>query len=408
MNTENDNVLVGPLKLRSNAISTVTAALFIVGILVVALAAGLTILSINHGNSPTSSSSTLSQNSSNSTTSPINSSIITSEFFNFSSTTTSSTRAPSPNITYIGTNNTGDSFGTSIYSALDNNTGEYGWVFETGYQDSVLGISNNQVASHIAKFSPDTPTGIAFDSKNNLTYAIYGIPSGCNLCGYGLSAISKNNVVSTPLSNNLQGWPAAISYDQHYDLLYIIYAVHGVNTKQGIAVFDPNNGTQLAYISSSGASSGNIASAYFTYDPVNGDMFVALSFTGGGPSSTGTTVYDLRGETVVSSLGFQNIIATGTSFNPSDGYLYVSEQQGGILVINTTNQSSIGRINSSYQYTSMIYDTSTGNIYAFFASGTAGGVQAISGTATISNSSTPYIVDSSLYNPRFNKILAFF
>jgi DNA-binding beta-propeller fold protein YncE len=281
-------------------------------------------------------------------------------------------------------------WGLSIYSALDTNEGTTAWVFESGYQDSVLLIQDNRVVSNLGNVSPSQPTGIAFDSKNNLTYITYGIPSDCIQCPYGVSAISGNQIVSSNLS--LTGWPAGIAYDPQFNYLYISYIAIGINSEQGIGVIDPSSGNQVAFVS----SGDNSNAASFAYNPGNGEMFVAVPHSGGD-----TTVFVFSGSQVASRFQVMGGVSS-LVVNQNDSNLYLSRGNE-ILIVDSSNGNTLGTIQASGPEV-MVYDTADQFVCAFGA----GKLTIISGTTVKSQSTISYNVTSALYDSQFNNILAFF
>ncbi len=305
-----------------------------------------------------------------------------------------------PRFIYIPTNNTRDRYDqTAIYSTLDSNTGRMAWVYETGYNGSVLVISNNQVITKIANASVGwpgaTPTGITFDSNNSIAYITYIVPGGGPS---GLAAISGDHVVSTPISSNLQSSPVNVAYDPHYDYLYVSYSIQPMTpeTDVGIGVFDPNNGAQLAYI-----PIGNGPPTEYAYDSANGDMFALVPFYG-----SNSTVYDVSGTSIVSSFSVSNE-TTSMTFNPADGYLYLAQQNGDIIVVNATNGYTISTIHSyspsAQPNAVLVYDSSNQLTYAF----ESGELLVVSGTSVVAADPVQYNVTSALYVPQYNNVLAF-
>ncbi len=233
---------------------------------------------------------------------------------------------------------------------------------------------------------------MTFDSSNNLAYTTYYIPGDGPT---GISALTRTSVVNANLK--LQSSPQDVAYDPQYDYLYVSVAPAAMTdqTELGVAVFNPNSGQQVAYLS---MSSG--APAWFAYDPSSGAMFAAVSHQG-----TGTTIYEIMGTSIVSTFTLQENIGSGMVFNPTSGYLYVALQSGNILVLNPSNGGNIvGTIDTQSAVSAMVYDTADGNVYAF----DNGQLLTISGTGIGSEISIPYNVIAALYNPPFNNILAFY
>lgn len=376
------------MKSRGKAISSSTAVILTCAILVVAIASGLTLLRPSPSSGAESTNTITS--SSYSTTLIGNQASCNSQQICASSTSSSESTSSDPSFAYIWTNNTQDIWGTSIHSALDTNTGQTAWVFESGYHDSVLLIENNQVVSNIGSFYNEEPTGIAFDSRNNLAYITYGIPGECISCPYGVSAISGNQIVSTNLS--LSGWPAGIAYDQQFDYLYVSYVLNGVHSEQGIGVIDPNTGAQLAYIPSGDYSS----PASFAYDPLNGEMFAAVPHYGGN-----TTIFVLNGSGAIYTFQVTGTVSN-LVFAVNDGYLYLSRGND-IVVVNPGNGNAIGTIQIPSTQ-AIVYDTINQYVCAFGPTE----LRIISGTTITSQRSIPYNVTSVLYDLHYSDILAFY
>jgi len=318
----------------------------------------------------------------------------------------SSSNSSNPTINYIPTNNSPDYFGTpsdnlgssSIYSALDTNTGQLGWVFETAQNDSIYTVSNNKLSEITSNFR-QTPTGITFDSQNNIAYITYYIPGGGPP---GISAIVENHVVDANLS--LKSSPVEAAYDQYYNYLYVSVGPRAMTnqTQLGIAVVNPDSGKQLAYIPISDGPP-----TLFAYDSNTGDMFAATLFYNGS-MYLGASIYDVRGASVVSSFTVHNASLTSMIYNPSNEFLYLAEQNGDILVWNPSSGNQVGTI---YSYSSspnpsvaMVYDSANQYVYAFEGSE----MLLISGTSVQSNTTIPHNVTSALYNPVYDSILAFY
>jgi hypothetical protein len=392
------------------AITTITAAILIVAILVVGLAAGLTVLSLGHGGTSSittvSKSHSLLSNSSTSASSTSPSSSNSSMSSNSSnsislSSTTISYSSPNSNIVYIPTSNSKDGFDyIDIYTAIDSNTGTLGWVAQTSQDDSLYTVSNNQLFQFKSNLH-QTPTGLTFDPKNNLAYLTTVSPGGGPARFY---AISGNKFVNTPISSNLQSSPQTLAYDLHFDYLYVSVAPQAMTsqTETGIEVFNSSSGSRLTYIPTGFINS-------FAYDSSSGDMFAATQhFSGSQSYPNSSIIYDVRGLSVASSFIVQNVVEEGMTFNPSGGFLYIANQSGNIIVLNPANHSIVGTVNSSYRFSSMTYDSKDGYIYAFFGNGSAGQMQVISGTKVTSSDLVAHTVTSVQYNVQYDNILAFY
>lgn len=379
------------------AISTLTAAVFVIAIFVIGLAAGLTVVSLNHSSSSStshhSSSSTTDSSSDFTTTLLLNSSSSSQNSTTLQSNSSSSSPA---SFVYIASNNGPDQFQqTSIVSTLNNNTGQLGWVYESAQDDSIFTVSDNQLAL-VKNNIRGTPTSITFDSKNNVAYMTYVIQDGPS----GLIAISGNSIVNTPVSQNLQSSPQNVGYDPHYDYLYVSYYPQPMepSTKVGIAIFNPNNGTQLAFIPTNSQPTG------YVYDTSNGDMFAIVPFTGGQNTPSGVTIYDIKGLNVVSSYNVNYVDrVTNMVYNLSNGLLYLTQQMGDIAVVNPANQSQAYFMQSRI-VNAMVYDLQNQNVYAFVN----GDILTISGTSIVATTLIAYNVASAFYDTRYNNILAFY
>ena len=370
--------------------------IFVIAIFVIGLAAGLTAVDLNSNTSL--SSSTLHRGSSSSTNSSSDS---TTTFSLNSSSSTSSENSTSqsssspPSFVYIASNNAPDQFSqTSIVSTLNNNTGQLGWIFESAQDDSIFTVSDNQLTL-VKNNIRGTPTSITFDSKNNIAYMTYVVQDG----PAGLLAISGNSLVNTPIRKNLQSSPQNAAYNPHYDYLYVSYYPQPMeaSTKVGIAIFNPDNGTQLAFISTNSQPIG------YAYDSSNGDMFAIVPFSGQNTPS-GVTIYDIRGLNVVSSFNVNYAIGvTGTIYNPSNGFLYLVQRTGDIAVVNPANQSQAYFIQTK-NVNAMVYDLRNQNVYAFVS----GDILTISGTSIVATTPISYNVTSALYDPQYDNTLAFY
>jgi hypothetical protein len=371
---------------QSFAVSRTFAIIILVAALIVASLATVETLRLQ-----TTSPSTSSTHS----TSTATSRIITSFSSTFSTSTTASSSSSSssysslnsgtPNIVYIATDNSPDSFGeTSIYSTLDTNTGQLGWIFDTAQGDSVYTVSNNQLFQIRNNFH-DSPLGITFDSKNNLAYITYAIPGGPPS---GISAISGNRVVNTNLS--LKSSPQDVVYDPRYDYLYVSVEPFpmSMQAQMGIAIFNPNNGEQLGYIPLNDGPP-----RAFAYASNNGNMFAAVYVFGGADHPSFTTIYELSGLSLDLTFNLTAIDARSMVYNSSNGYLYIANSGGNIYVVNSSSQDVVGTISTSATAV-MVYDTLSGNVYAF----EPGEMLMISGTTVISTTTTSDTVVSAVYD----------
>ncbi len=317
--------------------------------------------------------------------------------FNVPSTGNAATCGSSdPSIHYIPTNNSPDIWTTAIYSAVNTNTGTQGWVFETGQNDSLLLVSDNQIVATLDSFADETPTGIAFDSRNNLAYITNGIPGDCIACPYGVYEVSGNSV-SYASNLNVTGWPAAIAYDPQYDYLYFSYVLNGIHFEEGIGVVNPNSGAQLAYFFTGFDSQ----AALFAYDSNNGDMFALV------PRGGGATLFDISGISIASSYNAPTSTISMT-FDSNDNELYLGQGNGSIIIVNASNGSQVGKINSYVSSPNlsvvMVFDTKNGYLYAFEGPEEL----VISGTSVVVARPVGYDVASAFYDPVFNNILAFY
>ncbi|MGI0090142.1 MAG: YncE family protein [Nitrososphaerales archaeon] len=328
-----------------------------------------------------------------------------------SSETTTSTTSSSPlgsrnpQVEYVFTNNTADAFGTSIYITLDN-SGQLAFVVETGYHDSVVVITDNQV-SQIIRGGYTNPTGIAYDSSNGIAYVTYGIPGSCNVCPYGMAAIQSGRSVNSSVQP--RGWPAALAYDRYNGYLYVSYAIHGVNTLQGIGILNPTTQSQVGEIPIIGESSPNS----FAYDSAGGNMFAAIPYYNYNTSAPdNTTIYDMSGITVTHSYSVSGAVsAAGMVYDPSTGYLYLDQaflsQQIGkvvydIVVFNPATGSVAGTLDTAAASPMpMVYDSNNGRIYAFESAQMLG----ISGTNLVSTTTTSQIVTAAIYDPEYDDII---
>ncbi len=280
---------------------------------------------------------------------------------------------------------------------LDTNTATQGWVFETAQNDSIYSVINNKLAL-IENNMNATPTGITFDSSNGLAYFTYAAPPAG---AAGLAAISGNQIVSTPISSNLQSAPYGVAYDLYYNYLYVSYNSMGNNNNQselGVGVFEPDSGTPVGYIP--------MTTGYptlYAYDSWNGDMFAAVPNNNG---TTTTTIYEIRNLAISTNF---TISGTPTSmiFDSTNGYLYTALQGGNIIVSDSSSGNSVvGTIPTSGTVTAMVYDSSTQKVYAFESSDI---LLSISGTSIISKAPTYYSVTSALYDAQDgSSILAFY
>jgi hypothetical protein len=307
-------------------------------------------------------------------------------------TTTTSITSSTSNIVYIPTNNAPDKFGeTSIYSALNTNTGQIGWVFETAQSDSVYTVSNNQL-SQITSID-GTPSAIAFDTENNLAYITYFITGGGPA---GLSVISGNTV--SALSSPCTPY-GGVAYDPHYNYLFIGCGAQPMNIHpfSGIAVLDPISGREIANMST------GLPSA-FAYDSHDGSMFVVVPI-----SSSAATIYDIQlsGSSISSTSFSVGSDILGIVYNPSDGYLYLASQ-GDIIIANPSTGNIVGYVATSANSSvtspmPIVYDSSNDDVYVF----EPGQLWTISGT-TASQVASLHTVTSAVYNPVYNNILAFY
>ncbi len=210
------------------------------------------------------------------------------------------------------------------------------------------------------------------------------------------------------MSSNLQSSPGSISYDPHYNYLYVSVSPVAMSsqTQTGIDVFNPDNGTLMSYIPT------NFGQILYSYDSSNGEMFAAVSDSAGQSPATTTTIYALRGTSVAYSFNLTNVAVDNMVYDPGDGYLYLANDVGnyGISVVNPSSQSIVGNINSSSSLTSMLFDSQNGYVYVFFLSGSTpvGGMSAISGTQVIYEVPTLHPVTSALYDAQYDSILAFY
>jgi hypothetical protein len=305
----------------------------IVGIIIASTIAGLAFyasLTIgNHTTTPLTSSSITGTNSTTNfssssvttfsvqpTTSTSTSTITstTNAFTAFTSThfTTTLPSGPSPPFEYIFTNNSADAFGTSIYVAIAN-SGQLAFVAESGYQDSVVLISNNQVIQ-VIHGSYLTPTGIAFDSSSGVAYVTYGVPTDCNACPYGMAEIANGKSTMSPIQP--QGWPAAIAFDKYDAYLYVSYEIVGANTAQGIGVLNPTTESQVGMIPLNGAPNS------YAYNTATGGMFAAISHDSN--NEYNTTIYNVNGISVKNNFTVTGAVAkSGMVYDSADGYLYL-------------------------------------------------------------------------------------
>lgn len=390
----------------------------IVGIIIASTIAGLAFyasLTIgNHTTTPLTSSSITSTNSTtNFSSSPITTfsvqpsqttSTLTTVSSTSTSTTSTSTRftttlpsGPSPPFEYIFTNNSADAFGTSIYVAIAN-SGQLAFVAESGYQDSVILISNNEVIQ-IIQGDYETPTGIAFDSSNGVAYVTYGIPGDCNSCPYGMVGISNGKGTTSPIQP--QGWPAAIAFDKYNGYLYVSYAQAGRNTAQGIGILNPSTESQVGMIPLNGAPNS------YAYNTATGGMFAAISHN----DEYNTTIYNVNGISIANNFTVSGAVAkSGMVYDSADGYLYldVASSSNGkiaynIIVVSPSTDSIIATMNTAAPSPMpMIYDSNNGYVYVF----EPGQMLGISGTNLASSTPTLHNVTAAVYNEAYDSILA--
>ena len=320
----------------------------------------------------------------------------TSCMFDVPSSSNVSCGKPNPAIVYVSTNNSADVYGANAtYSALDTNTGQLGWVFETAQNDSLYSVSNNKI-SLIKNEMRGTPTGITFDPTNNVAYFTSIIPDG----GPGmLYAVSGQKIVNTPISSSLQSSPQTLAYDQDYNYLYVSVSPQPMssNTQIGIEVFNPDSGKLLSYIPTGDAPSPQ----GFAYDQNNGNMFALVP-----KFDSNSTVDVVSGLSISSSFTVSNS-TTGMTLDPNNGYLYLSQQNGDIFVVNPSNGSPVGTIYSVSSQPSptivIVYDSYNEYMYAF----ESGEMLVISGAHVLTDTPTQYYVTSAFYDPIYNNILAF-
>ncbi len=338
----------------------------ILAILVVAIAAGATLLSANHAGKPRTSSSTSHSVSAISTAAP--------------HTTTTSTNSEIETV-HSSTTISSTSSVSSSSSEASSSSAYYGVV-------SNITVGNS-------------PRAIAFDPKNGYLYVANS--GSCRepgpSCGYVSVIDGRTNNIVANLSNGFS-WPDDIALDSSNGHLFVAnegsdyvtvidgainavfgYIPIGCNTT-GI-VFDPLNGylytSDSSYYSSTGCApstlsvidgntdqeianitGGTFSPSGLAYDPVNGLVYVADSQCGEPANCGNVSLVDTYSNTV------QQQVALGMppqelAFDTANDYLYAAGVQSpGISIVDTKSNTALAPISLDAVPSGITYDPLNG------------------------------------------------
>ena len=217
-----------------------------------------------------------------------------------------------------------------------------GYVYLTdSVNDSVMVINPeiNHVIKNIAVGSE--PKGITLDPKTN---ELYVMNQGSN----SISIINgTTNTVLKTISTCLDG-PRVAAFDPNNDYLYV--ANYGT---YGVTVYDTTNNSYINFI----PTTVDFPSAIY-YDPSNNQLYVG---SGNIEVINATSYKELTTINTVSISATKMIAIIGVS----ESYIYALNQnmQGSVIVINPNNNEAIGSITVGIKPYGISYDPSNGFIY---------------------------------------------
>lgn len=374
------------MKAHLRGISTVTAVIIVIAILVVGVAAGLTVLNMNPGASSSSSTAAQSSTLANTSSSSKSTYLMTnSSSLNSSSSSSVSTLESNSSSSLTTTANLTTTSSSSTYISSSSNPSG----------NSFKVIANVAVGGN--------PFGIAYDPSNGYLYALNYGSLQCayrgNECGY-VSVIdgSTNSIVANISSGFFS--PQGIAYDSSNGLIYVANSYSNnlsiinpstnrvtgyvqVGCSSFSVYFEPNNGYLYVPILScsyntvlvvSGVSNtvvGNITGGLwnpdaFTYDSSNGYLYAANTACNngmGGGECGNISVIDTSLNNVIDQIGPLGS-PRGIAFDPLNGYVYVaSALSGSVTIINGATNSVLSSISVGGEPQSVVFDPQNDHLF---------------------------------------------
>ena len=441
--------------------SSITVAFLIIAILIISVAAGLTLINYNQktSNSSTTSrqTSTLSSNSTSKQSTAANSSSSSSSLSNLptistaTTTTTISTSSASQSSSKIQTTATSSSLITfggvaygyydfpatdSIYNSVNGYLYASWWAYSQGnYNDNFLIVTSNSTAKTITITNqPFIGTVFlkSYNSNNGSVFVLYpggggGHNGGCDFSTYGIMVGTNFTHQGQFLGTDAQGLTGANVYNNKYG--YFAFAEGGPQTGSNpcrVGTFIWGNNSSRIFVSTGIQPSQTIPNNFgpsgwfgfipsLAYNSLNGEIYVpvlneSINYNNGSvvPNADATYFYTVNGYSALPiNYTFpgltQSLLFDNSSQNLYAQQLFGNNNSIALLVINPSTGSTLGRISLSGN-SPMVYDVSNKMVYVFEKSQ----VLEISGTKVINTYMEPTSQPTSVvYNQGDNEIAGF-
>ena len=280
----------------------------------------------------------------------------------------------------ITTINTGGGFPSSCGYDPEN-----GYVYITN-AGSIKGLSVISGTTFLAGLVVGTgPDGVAYDSANGLVYVPNGQSNNISLIS-GISVLGS----TLPLSG-----PEGVAYDAGNGGLYVGYYSNG----GGMAIFatELSVGTgqdHLAqpHLTPTGSIPVGGAPSASTYDPSDGDLYVANQNT--------NNVTVISGTTVVGSIPV-GTTPIGIAFDGSSGDVYVANyDSNNVSIISGT--SVVGKVGVGQYPSAVAFDPVSGDVYV--ANALSDNVSVISGASVVTSINVGTYPDGIAYDVQDGEI----
>ncbi|MHB1907447.1 MAG: hypothetical protein ACYCQJ_01095 [Nitrososphaerales archaeon] len=366
--------------MRKRAISSLTASLIIVAIMLLALAVSLTMLQGPLTKSSTSNSTHLNSLTTNSTSSSNSSvsdnSLITNSTTNSSSSSSKSVNSSSSSASIGGVKLV--SYNDPVYDSIYDSFNGYGYLLNPNDNLQILFPSNGTISNLSNLSSSSFPTALGYNASNGKIYALtIENDIGCDVGyvgGYNGSTPSRGAGLGPGLAS------ANMAYDSKYH--YLGFAAGAFNDDPvfggcdaGLYVWTDNN--SQFYVYTGPRSSGRFPSWYtsvpaLAYNSINGDMYVPVlnySMSNSQVLTDATYLYTVRNFTALSTNSTLQGITQRLVFDPANQYLYceqyfTSNRSTFLVAFNVTSGSVIGSVKLT-DNSSIVYDSKNQMIYVF-------------------------------------------